>query len=59
MTVSEWVRQALRAVRKREPQVDDSRKLKAVREAARHSYPTGDITKILTDIEAGRGGEGS
>ena len=59
MTVSEWVRQALRAVRKREPQVDDSRKLQAVREATRHSYPTGDITEILTDIEAGRGGEGT
>ena len=56
MTVSEWVRQALRAMRRREPHVDSARKLKAVREGTRHSYATGDIAEMLVEIESGYGG---
>lgn len=53
MTVAEWVRQALRAARRDEPVVDPRRKLAAVREAARHAYPTGDIDVMLAEIERG------
>ena len=53
MTVAEWVRPALRAARKEEPAIDSQRKLHAVREAARASYPTADIGQMLTEIEHG------
>lgn len=53
MTVAEWVRQALRAARRDEPAIDPRRKLAAVREAARHAYPTGDIDCMLAEIERG------
>ena len=53
MTVAEWVRQALRAARRQEPLAPADRKLQVVREAARHSYPTGDIGQILDEIERG------
>ena len=53
MTVAEWVRQALRAVRRAEPATAAERKLKAVREAAEFSYPAGDIDDMLAEIERG------
>jgi predicted 2-oxoglutarate/Fe(II)-dependent dioxygenase YbiX len=53
MTVAEWVRQALRAARRRETIIPTDRKLQVVREAARHDYPTGDIEEMLGDIERG------
>ena len=53
MTVAEWVRQALRTARRQEPLAPADRKLQVVREAARHSYPTGDIGQILDEIERG------
>jgi hypothetical protein len=53
MTVAEWVRQALRKVRREEPASDARRKLAAVREAAHGSYPTTDIEQMLTEIEGG------
>jgi hypothetical protein len=57
MTVAEWVRQALRAARRREPAGDIGPKLDAIRRAARHDFPTGDIDEMLADIERGyRGG---
>ena len=59
MTVAEWVRQALRAARKDEPAIDSQRKLKAVREASRESYPTADIGQLLTEIQMGYTTEGS
>jgi hypothetical protein len=52
-TVAEWVRQALRAARRREPLGDPGRKLHAVRAAARHAYPSADIDEMLADIERG------
>jgi hypothetical protein len=42
-TVAGWVREALRA----------ARKLAAVEEAARHSYPIGDLDEVLAVIERG------
>ena len=53
MTVAEWVRQALRAARRQEPTTDARKKLEAVRAATRHSFPTGDIEQILSEIERG------
>jgi hypothetical protein len=58
MTVAEWVRQALRAARRDEPRGQPERKLMVVREAARHAYPTADISTMLDEIEQGYlGGE--
>lgn len=53
MTVAEWVRQALRAARRREPLTDPSKKLEAVRAAARYAFPSGDIAQMLGEIERG------
>lgn len=57
MTVSEWVRQALRRARREEPSTDARRKLSVVREAARSTYPTADIDQMLAEIERGYVGE--
>ncbi len=53
MTVAEWVRQALRAARQQEPSTSTNRKLRAVREAVRNEYPTGDVDTMLSEIERG------
>ncbi|HUF68849.1 MAG TPA: hypothetical protein VMM79_09430 [Longimicrobiales bacterium] len=53
MTVAEWVRQALRAARRREPAVDTLKKLETVRATARHEYPTAEIETMLAEIERG------
>ncbi len=53
MTVAEWVRQALRAARRRQAAAPAERKLHVVREAVRHEYPTGEIDEMLGDIERG------
>jgi hypothetical protein len=53
MTVAEWVRHALRRARREEPTSDARRKIAAVREAARGSYPTADIDQMLAEIERG------
>jgi methylmalonyl-CoA mutase N-terminal domain/subunit len=55
LTVAEWVRQALRAMRQQVPDESAERKLRAVRDAVRRSYPTGDITEMLAEIEHGYG----
>jgi predicted 2-oxoglutarate/Fe(II)-dependent dioxygenase YbiX len=53
MTVAEWVRQALRDARRREPMRDVTKKLEAVRMAARHEFPTADVDAMLAEIERG------
>ena len=53
MSVSEWVRQALRIARRQEPEMDQRKKLQVVQIAVRHSYPTADIDKMLSEIEQG------
>jgi hypothetical protein len=53
MTVAEWVRQALRAARRREPLGDAGRKLEVVRSGALHDYPVADIDQMLAEIERG------
>jgi hypothetical protein len=59
MTVAEWVRQALRAARRGRPSRDPDRKLAAIRAAARHSFPTADIERMLEEIESGYRGTAS
>jgi hypothetical protein len=53
LTVAEWVRQALRAARRRQPIVHPRKKLEAIRAAARHSFPIADIDQMLAEIESG------
>lgn len=50
MTVSEWVRQALRQQRRGVPSAD--RKLMIVRAAAALAYPTADIEQMLEEIDS-------
>jgi hypothetical protein len=60
MTVAEWVRDALRAARRRQPQSAPDRKLAVVRAASRHALPTAEIDRMLADIERGyRTGDGA
>lgn len=51
--VSEWVREALRSSRLREPEGSVDSKVRAVRAAARHEFPTADIDAMLAQIEHG------
>jgi hypothetical protein len=53
VTVAEWVRQALRAARRRQPSGDIQKKLAAIRAAARHEFPTADIEQMLAEIARG------
>ena len=53
MTVAEWVRQALRAARRRAPATDSRKKIEAIRAAARHSFPTAEIDQMIAEIETG------
>jgi len=53
MTTAEWVRRSLRAAREAESGSDIGQKLAAIRAAARHSFPTGDIDTMLDEIERG------
>ena len=53
MTVSEWVRRALREARAGGPAVESENKLKAVRRAAEYSFPTADVKQMLHEIERG------
>lgn len=59
MTTAEWVRQALRAARRSEPRVASRKKLDTVRAAARHAFPSSDVTQMLGEIERGYLGESS
>lgn len=53
LTVSDWVRQVIRAAGRREAAGDPARKLAAVRAAMQHSFPTGDIEQMLDETERG------
>ena len=53
MTVAEWVRQAFRSTRRREPTPQTAKKIESIRAAARHSFPTSDIEQMLAEIERG------
>ncbi len=53
LSIAEWVRQALDAARKRAPDGNGDRKVEAIRSAAQHEFPTGDIEEMLSEIERG------
>lgn len=53
LTVGEWVRRMLRDARMRQPVNEPEAKLKAVRKAAQHSFPTADIEQMVSEIEQG------
>jgi hypothetical protein len=52
-SIAEWVRQALELARRREPLGSASKKLDAIRAAAKHAYPVSDIDRMLAEIERG------
>jgi hypothetical protein len=56
LTVGEWVRRALREARSRRSSANPQSKLKSVRLAAEHSFPTADIGQMLAEIERGYAG---
>ncbi len=57
-TTAAWVRDALRVARDTTTYPETGRKLRAVREAAAHAYPAGDVDEILHEIERGYNEDG-
>lgn len=57
MSTAEWIRQALRNERRREPGSDVGKKLGVIRAAARHEFPVADIQHTLGEIESGHAGD--
>jgi hypothetical protein len=55
MSIAEWVRQALDLARRSEPRGTVAKKLGVIRASARLDYPTGDIDRMLAEIEMGYG----
>ena len=55
MSVAEWVRQALRQIRRSEPSGSVGKKLQTIRAAARLEYPAADIDRMVGEIERGYG----
>lgn len=53
LTVGKWVRRALRDACAGRPAAEAETKLKAVRRAARHSFPTAELRQMLKEIELG------
>lgn len=58
-TTAAWVREALRRARDTTVYPEPGRKLRAVRDAAVHGYPAGDIDEMLREIERGYGPGGA
>ena len=52
-TMSEWVRQTLRAARSGKPAGDAESKIRALRRAARYNFPTADPEQMIAEIERG------
>ena len=53
VTVTEWVRQALRSACPQATLTDKKKKFDVVRAASRYDFPTGDIDQILREIDQG------
>jgi hypothetical protein len=53
IAVGEWVRRTLREARAGRPAQEAAAKVKAIRKAAQHSFPTADIGQMLAEIEKG------
>jgi hypothetical protein len=54
LTLSEWARRALRESERRRRAPTAATKLRAIERALEHGFPTGDISRMLEEIEAGR-----
>jgi hypothetical protein len=52
-TTAAWVREALRVARDTAAYPETGRKLRAIREAAGHAYPSAEIEDVLAEIERG------
>ncbi len=55
ITLSEWVRQALREAARRTPEEDVGTRLLLLEAAAAHEFPTADIDVMLEETAAGYG----
>ena len=53
MSIAAWVRRALDMARRQEPMGSMSKKLEAVRLATQFQYPSGDVDRMLAEIESG------
>jgi hypothetical protein len=53
LTVGEWVRRVLQDARTSRPVIEPETKLKAVRQGAKHAFPTAGIQQMLSEIERG------
>jgi transposase-like protein len=53
LTLSEWVRQALRGAERASATGDPDRKLQVIRGAARCEFPVAEIDQMLREIEQG------
>jgi metal-responsive CopG/Arc/MetJ family transcriptional regulator len=53
LTVSDWVRQILRATCRKKSRKNRARKLQAIHTAVTYSFPTTDIDEMLGQIEFG------
>lgn len=53
LTLSEWVREQLRVGERQRATSAPDRKLAAIRTAAGHAFPTGEIEDVLAEIERG------
>jgi hypothetical protein len=53
LTVGEWVRRVLREARSSRSVIEPEAKLKSIRKAVQHSFPSADIDQMLKEIERG------
>ncbi len=53
MSIAEWVRQALAAARRQQPEGSVNKKLAALRAASQYQFPVADMDQMLDEIEAG------
>lgn len=51
--VGEWVRRTLREAREQKSTINSEVKLRAIREAAKYSFPAPDIKQMIREIEQG------
>jgi len=54
ISILRWFQRALGFVAWHRPSRSVRNKLRIIRDAAKHEYPTGDMPEVLADIEAGR-----
>lgn len=53
LTLSDWVRQALRDVAAERSTAKPDERIEAIRRAATHAFPAPDVEQMLAEIEAG------